>query len=114
MVDQPEEPDREITVVGQKWSWSFNYMGEDAVSGKNVVFRYIGMPEMPEDKLVAAVRHEMKWPVLQAALVGSMTTVGTIIAVGVQDCTWFIMNATCTSATTPARTSEPAAKPSAW
>lgn len=29
-----------------------------AVSGKNVVFRYIGMPEMAEDKLVAAVRLE--------------------------------------------------------
>ncbi|MBL8733066.1 MAG: type IV pilus assembly protein PilM [Planctomycetes bacterium] len=27
-----------------------------AVSGKNVVFRYISMPEMPEDKLVQAVR----------------------------------------------------------
>ena len=26
----------QITVVGQKWSWSFNYMGEDAVNGKNV------------------------------------------------------------------------------
>ena len=29
--------------------------------------------------VVAAVRHEMKWSVLQAALLGSMTTVGTII-----------------------------------
>jgi type IV pilus assembly protein PilM len=29
-----------------------------AVSGKNVVFRYIGMPEMAEDKLVQAVRLE--------------------------------------------------------
>ncbi|MEO6596661.1 MAG: type IV pilus assembly protein PilM [Planctomycetota bacterium] len=29
-----------------------------AVSGKNVIFRYIGMPEMSEDKLVAAVRLE--------------------------------------------------------
>lgn len=29
-----------------------------AVSGKNVVFRYIAMPEMPEDKLVQAVRAE--------------------------------------------------------
>ena len=29
-----------------------------AVSGKNVIFRYIGMPEMPEDKLVHAVRLE--------------------------------------------------------
>ena len=29
-----------------------------AVSGKNVIFRYIGMPELPEDKLVQAVRLE--------------------------------------------------------
>ena len=29
-----------------------------AVSGKNVVFRYIGMPEMAEDKLLSAVRLE--------------------------------------------------------
>jgi tripartite ATP-independent transporter DctM subunit len=35
--------------------------------------------------VVAAVRHEMKWPVLQAALVGSMATVGTII--------WLILGA---------------------
>ena len=35
--------------------------------------------------VVAAVRHEMKWPVLQAALLGSMTTVGTII--------WLILGA---------------------
>ena len=34
---------------------------------------------------VAAVRNEMKWPVLQAALLGSMTTVGTII--------WLILGA---------------------
>jgi tripartite ATP-independent transporter DctM subunit len=35
--------------------------------------------------LVAAVRHEMKWSVIQAALLGSMTTVGTII--------WLILGA---------------------
>jgi tripartite ATP-independent transporter DctM subunit len=35
--------------------------------------------------VVAAVRHEMKWSVLQAALLGSMTTVGTII--------WLILGA---------------------
>jgi len=35
--------------------------------------------------VVAAVRHEMKWPTLQAALLGSMTTVGTII--------WLILGA---------------------
>lgn len=34
---------------------------------------------------VAAVRHQMKWSVLQAALLGSMTTVGTII--------WLILGA---------------------
>jgi tripartite ATP-independent transporter DctM subunit len=34
---------------------------------------------------VAAVRHQMKWPVLKAALLGSMTTVGTII--------WLILGA---------------------
>jgi tripartite ATP-independent transporter DctM subunit len=35
--------------------------------------------------VVAAVRHEMKWPVLQAALLGSMATVGTIV--------WLILGA---------------------
>jgi len=35
--------------------------------------------------VVAAVRHQMKWPVLQAALLGSMATVGTII--------WLILGA---------------------
>jgi cytochrome c oxidase subunit 2 len=30
------EADHTIGVVGQKWSWSFNYLGEDAVGGKNV------------------------------------------------------------------------------
>jgi cytochrome c oxidase subunit 2 len=30
------ESDHTIKVVGQKWSWSFNYMEEDAVDGENV------------------------------------------------------------------------------
>jgi cytochrome c oxidase subunit II len=30
------ESDHTIKVVGQKWSWSFNYMEEDAVGGQNV------------------------------------------------------------------------------
>ncbi len=30
------EADHTVSVVGQKWSWSFNYLGEDAVGGKDV------------------------------------------------------------------------------
>ena len=30
------QADHEIGVVGQKWSWSFNYLGEDAVGGQDV------------------------------------------------------------------------------
>ena len=30
------ESEHTIKVVGQKWSWSFNYMEEDAVNGENV------------------------------------------------------------------------------
>ena len=31
-----ENPDHTIEVVGQQWSWTFNYTGEDAVNGQNV------------------------------------------------------------------------------
>jgi cytochrome c oxidase subunit 2 len=30
------EPDHTIEVVGQQWSWTFNYTGEDVAGGKNV------------------------------------------------------------------------------
>ena len=33
---QDTEQDHTINVVGQQWSWTFNYTGEDAVNGKNV------------------------------------------------------------------------------
>ncbi len=29
VLDQSGEPDLEVTVIGQKWSWTFNYMEED-------------------------------------------------------------------------------------
>ena len=35
--DDPN-PDHTITVVGQQWSWAFNYEDEDAVGGKTVHF----------------------------------------------------------------------------
>jgi cytochrome c oxidase subunit 2 len=31
-----EKTDHTVRVVGQKWSWSFSYLGEDATGGKNV------------------------------------------------------------------------------
>ncbi|UPK73417.1 cytochrome c oxidase subunit II [Nocardioidaceae bacterium SCSIO 66511] len=34
--EESENPDHVITVVGQKWAWTFDYMGEDAVNGKDV------------------------------------------------------------------------------
>lgn len=34
--DQSATPDHTITVVGQKWAWTFDYMKEDAVGGQSV------------------------------------------------------------------------------
>jgi cytochrome c oxidase subunit 2 len=31
-----EDPDQNVTVVGQQWSWTFNYTGEEAVDSQNV------------------------------------------------------------------------------
>ena len=40
------EPDHTVKVVGQKWSWTFNYMEEDAVDGQTVFL--VGTPaELP-------------------------------------------------------------------
>jgi cytochrome c oxidase subunit 2 len=44
VIDSPE-PDRVINVVGQKWSWSFNYMKDDAIGGQTV--HQIGTPAEP-------------------------------------------------------------------
>jgi len=30
------DPDHEISVVGHQWSWTFNYLGEEAVDGDDV------------------------------------------------------------------------------
>ncbi len=35
LADEPN-PDHTIDVVGQQWSWTFNYMNEDAIGGKTV------------------------------------------------------------------------------
>lgn len=36
VLEQSPNPDHVVKVVGQKWSWTFNYTGEDAVGGRNV------------------------------------------------------------------------------
>ena len=37
LADEPN-PDHRISVVGQQWSWTFNYVEEDAVDGETVHF----------------------------------------------------------------------------
>jgi cytochrome c oxidase subunit 2 len=36
VLDDSVEPDHVVEVVGQQWSWTFNYTDEDAVGGQNV------------------------------------------------------------------------------
>jgi cytochrome c oxidase subunit II len=36
VLDDSVEPDHTVEVVGQQWSWTFNYTDEDAVGGQNV------------------------------------------------------------------------------
>jgi cytochrome c oxidase subunit 2 len=44
VVEEPS-PDHTINVVGQKWSWSFNYVEEDAIGGQTV--NVVGTPSQP-------------------------------------------------------------------
>ncbi|MBW9206295.1 cytochrome c oxidase subunit II [Mumia sp. zg.B53] len=36
MLERVEEPDHTITVVGSKWQFTFNYLGEEATAGQDV------------------------------------------------------------------------------
>src|SRR5262245_58631930 len=36
VLDEIPDPDRTIEVVGQQWTWTFNYTDEDVADGKNV------------------------------------------------------------------------------
>ena len=50
------EPDHTIAVVGQQWSWTFNYLDEDVANGKNVytagTARDIPTLVLPVDQIV--------------------------------------------------------------
>jgi cytochrome c oxidase subunit 2 len=41
-----KEPDHVITVVGQQWSWTFNYIEDDALDGQTTVYE-VGTPAEP-------------------------------------------------------------------
>lgn len=46
-----DNPDHDVQVVGQQWSWTFSYLGEEAVGGQDVYD--VGTPEqLPELWLV--------------------------------------------------------------
>lgn len=46
-----EDPDHEVQVVGQQWSWTFSYLGEEALGGQDVYD--VGTPaQLPELWLV--------------------------------------------------------------
>jgi cytochrome c oxidase subunit 2 len=59
-----EEPDHVIKVVGQQWSWTFNYIEDDALDGQTSVYQ-VGTPaEMPTLYLPVdeTVRFELSSP----------------------------------------------------
>lgn len=61
IMDTSETPDHTITVVGQKWAWTFDYLNEDAVGGKDVFDS--GDPENLTDLYLPAgerVRFELR------------------------------------------------------
>jgi len=51
ILDDVASPDHEVLVTAQQWSWTFNYLGEGAVGGKDVYDSGTGA-ELPELWLV--------------------------------------------------------------
>ena len=43
VVDEEENPDHTIAVVGQQWSWTFNYLQDEALDGETSVYQ-VGTP----------------------------------------------------------------------
>ncbi|MDF1486860.1 cytochrome c oxidase subunit II [Tessaracoccus sp. HF-7] len=48
MLDQSEEPDLQVNVIGQKWSWTFNYMEQDNPAVGAVVHERGTMEQLPD------------------------------------------------------------------
>jgi cytochrome c oxidase subunit II len=51
-VAEEPEPDHTVKVVGQKWSWSFNYVEEEAIGGETV--NVVGTPAEPPTLVLPA------------------------------------------------------------
>jgi cytochrome c oxidase subunit 2 len=46
----PEKPDVTVDVIGFQWSWQFDYLGQDAATGKQKrLFSVVGLPAAPDD-----------------------------------------------------------------
>ena len=70
MLDQSEEPDVVIGVIGQKWSWTFNYMEEDNPDiGTNA--HTVGMPEGPLPELYLPVNKRVRFDLQSADVIHS-------------------------------------------
>lgn len=61
VLDVVDNPDHEITVVAQKWAWTFNYVEDDAIDGETVYD--VGTPDqfselwLPVDETVTFTLH---------------------------------------------------------
>lgn len=62
--DEVEDPDHVIKVVGQQWSWTFNYIEDDALDGSTSVFQPGTPAEIPTLYLPVgeSVRFELSSP----------------------------------------------------
>ncbi len=57
----PDDPDHTVVVVGQQWSWTFNYVDEEVADGKNVfefgTASYIPTLVLPVDQTIRFELH---------------------------------------------------------
>jgi len=63
MLEEVENPDHTVTVVGSKWQWGFNYLNEDATDGDDVF--ETGTPAEPAELWLPvdeSVRFELRSP----------------------------------------------------
>lgn len=69
VLEQEDKPDHVINVVGQKWSWTFNYMEQDNPEVKNVVHQVGTMSFIPD--LVLPVNKSVRFNLTSADVIHS-------------------------------------------
>ncbi len=63
MLEEVENPDHTIEVVGSKWQWAFNYLDEEATGGQDVFD--VGTPAQPAELWLPvgeSIRFDLKSP----------------------------------------------------